>query len=75
MYASKIIVTKYTVPVGSSDLFRDSIGEELAAKGVELEFYVASNPEFLKEGAAVNDFMRPDRTTVGTDSEHVKEVM
>lgn len=64
----KIIVNKSTVPVGTADKVADKVSEVLRQRGVQLQFSVASNPEFLKEGAAVNDCMRPDRIVVGTDS-------
>ncbi len=70
-----IIVNKSTVPVGTADLVREAIRERLAARGVEIEFSVVSNPEFLKEGAAVNDFMHPDRIVIGADNEHARQVM
>jgi UDPglucose 6-dehydrogenase len=69
MVESKIIVDKSTVPVGTADRVRETIAIELARRGVELSFAVASNPEFLKEGAAVEDFMRPDRVVIGSDDE------
>jgi len=69
MIESKIIVDKSTVPVGTADRVRETIAAELARRGVELWFAVASNPEFLKEGAAVEDFMRPDRVVIGSDDE------
>src|SRR5450631_1832143 len=69
MIESKIIVDKSTVPVGTADRVRDAIAAELARRGVDVTFAVASNPEFLKEGAAVEDFMRPDRVVIGSDNE------
>jgi UDPglucose 6-dehydrogenase len=69
MVESKIIVDKSTVPVGTADRVRETIATELARRGVKLAFAVASNPEFLKEGAAVEDFMRPDRVVIGSDDE------
>ena len=62
-----VVVNKSTVPVGTADRVRGAIAEELALRGLDLPFSVVSNPEFLKEGAAVNDFMRPDRVVVGAD--------
>lgn len=70
-----IFVTKSTVPVGTSDLVREAIREELQARGVDIPFDVASNPEFLKEGAAIKDFMSPDRVVIGVDSERAREMM
>jgi len=63
----RVIATKSTVPVGTADKLRAAIAEELARRGARHEFSVVSNPEFLKEGAAVEDFMRPDRVVVGSD--------
>jgi len=65
----KVVVDKSTVPVGTGDLVKAAITEELAKRGVKTPFSVVSNPEFLKEGAAVEDFMRPDRIVVGADNE------
>ncbi len=63
----KVIVTKSTVPVGTSDKVRGWVQEELDRRGDKVRFSVASNPEFLREGAAIGDFMRPDRVVIGTD--------
>jgi len=65
----KIVVDKSTVPVGTADRVRAAIAEELALRGMSVRYSVVSNPEFLKEGAAVEDFMRPDRVIVGSDDE------
>jgi UDPglucose 6-dehydrogenase len=65
----KVIITKSTVPVGTSDRVRECIDEELAARGVSVRYSLASNPEFLREGAAIGDFMRPDRVVLGTEGE------
>ena len=70
-----IIVTKSTVPVGTAQKVRDVINAELKNRNADIDFDVASNPEFLKEGAAIKDFMTPDRVVVGTDSERAKKVM
>ncbi len=70
-----ILVTKSTVPVGTAQKVKAAIQEELDKRGVNIPFDVASNPEFLKEGAAIKDFMSPDRVVVGTESEKAKEVM
>lgn len=70
-----VIVDKSTVPVGTAEKVRDAIRKELDARGVNIEFDVVSNPEFLKEGDAVSDFMRPDRIIIGTDSERARGVM
>ncbi len=71
----KLFVTKSTVPVGTSILVREAISAELAARGSEIPFDVASNPEFLKEGAAIKDFMSPDRVVIGTDSDRARKLM
>ena len=70
-----LVVTKSTVPVGTAQKVRDAIREELERRGVDIPFDVASNPEFLKEGNAINDFMSPDRVVVGVDSERAKKLM
>jgi UDPglucose 6-dehydrogenase len=70
-----IVVNKSTVPIGTGDLVRTTIAEQLEQRGVQVEFDVVSNPEFLKEGAAVDDFMHPDRIVVGTESEWARKVM
>ena len=70
-----ILVTKSTVPVGTAKKVKAAIQEELDKRGVDVPFDVASNPEFLKEGAAIKDFMSPDRVVVGTESDRAKEVM
>ncbi|MBQ1752635.1 MAG: UDP-glucose/GDP-mannose dehydrogenase family protein, partial [Paludibacteraceae bacterium] len=70
-----VLVTKSTVPVGTAKKVRAAIQAELDKRGVNIEFDVASNPEFLKEGAAIKDFMSPDRVVIGVESEHAKELM
>ena len=70
-----VLVTKSTVPVGTAKKVKAVIEEELRQRGVEISFDVASNPEFLKEGAAIKDFMSPDRVVVGVESEKAKEMM
>ena len=70
-----VVVTKSTVPVGTAKLVRETIQEELDARGVDIEFDVASNPEFLKEGNAIKDFMSPDRVVVGVESEKAKKTL
>ncbi len=69
------IVTKSTVPVGTAKRVKAAIQEELDRRGVQIDFDVASNPEFLKEGAAIKDFMSPDRVVVGVESERAKALM
>ena len=71
----RVVVDKSTVPVGTADRVREAIGGELAARGAEVPFDVVSNPEFLKEGAAIEDFMKPDRIVVGTDSERARKLL
>lgn len=70
-----VVVTKSTVPVGTAVKIRDVINEELEKRGVKIDFDVASNPEFLKEGSAIKDFMSPDRVVVGVDSERAKRLL
>lgn len=71
----KVVVDKSTVPVGTADRVRDAIAEELQKRGVQTPYSVVSNPEFLKEGAAVEDFMRPDRIIVGANDEQAVHLM
>ena len=70
-----VLVTKSTVPVGTAEKVKAAIREELDKRGIDIPFDVASNPEFLKEGAAIKDFMSPDRVVIGVDSERAKNVM
>lgn len=70
-----VVVTKSTVPVGTAVKIRNVINEELDKRGVQIDFDVASNPEFLKEGSAIKDFMSPDRVVVGVDSERAKRLL
>lgn len=70
-----LLVTKSTVPVGTAARIHQVVAAELARRGVEVEFDVASNPEFLKEGSAIQDFMSPDRVVVGVESERARELM
>ena len=71
----RVVVDKSTVPVGTAKRVGDAIGDELRRRGVEHRFSVVSNPEFLKEGAAIDDFMRPDRIVVGSDDDEATAVM
>ncbi len=71
----RVVVNKSTVPVGTADRVRSAVTEELDGRGLNLEFDVVSNPEFLKEGAALDDFMKPDRVVVGTDNPRTAELM
>ncbi len=71
----KVVIDKSTVPPGTGEKVRATIEQEIASRGVEIEFDVVSNPEFLKEGAAIEDFMRPDRIVVGSESQRATELM
>jgi UDPglucose 6-dehydrogenase len=71
----KVVMTKSTVPVGTSDKVKATVGATLIARGVQIDFDVVSNPEFLKEGAAIADFMKPDRVVVGTDNPRTAELL
>jgi UDPglucose 6-dehydrogenase len=71
----KIVITKSTVPVGTSDKVKATVGATLIARGAQVDFDVVSNPEFLKEGAAIADFMKPDRVVVGTDNPRTAELL
>jgi UDPglucose 6-dehydrogenase len=71
----KVVMTKSTVPVGTADKVRAKVTESLAGRGASVEFDVVSNPEFLKEGAAIADFMKPDRVVVGTDNPRTAELL
>lgn len=75
MVSTKIVVDKSTVPVGTGDKVRAALEKKLQERDKALEVHVASNPEFLKEGAAIEDFMKPDRIILGTDSSYVESVM
>ena len=70
-----VVVTKSTVPVGTSYKIKEVINSELSRRGVSIPFDVASNPEFLKEGAAIEDFLKPERIIIGTDSENAEKLM
>ncbi len=71
----KVVITKSTVPVGTADKVRDTVAKALEQRGAKFEFDTVSNPEFLKEGAAISDFMKPDRVVVGTDSARAADLM
>jgi UDPglucose 6-dehydrogenase len=75
MVKELVVVDKSTVPIGTADKVKATIQKELDKRGVQLKFHVVSNPEFLKEGAAINDFMKPDRVVIGADSETAFELM
>ena len=75
MHSHRLVVDKSTVPVGTADAVRRAIAEELRCRGERIPFEVVSNPEFLKEGAAVEDFMRPDRIVIGSDHDEATRIM
>jgi len=75
MNSAKVIVDKSTVPIGTGDMVKAAVAEELKKRNVDIHYSVVSNPEFLKEGAAVEDFMRPDRIIIGTEDLKAIEVM
>ncbi len=75
MKAFRVIVDKSTVPVGTADMVREAIAEELKTRNADVPYAVVSNPEFLKEGAAIEDFMKPDRVVVGSDDERATQLM
>lgn len=70
-----VVVTKSTVPVGTAQKVKNAINDELGKRNANIEFDVASNPEFLKEGAAIDDFLKPDRIVIGVESKHAEEIM
>ena len=75
MQEYRIVINKSTVPVGTADLVREKVRSVLAGRGTEIDFDVVSNPEFLKEGDAINDFMKPERIVVGVDDPRTKELL
>ena len=75
MTSTKVIVDKSTVPVGTADQVQATVAQALADRGGDLTFHVVSNPEFLKEGAAINDFMKPDRVVIGSDSDEAARLL
>ena len=75
MTESKIVVIKSTVPVGTVYRVKQVIADQLTLRGLDIEFYVASNPEFLKEGSAIEDFLKPDRIVIGVEDQIVKDTM
>ena len=75
MTTASVVVDKSTVPVGTADKVKATIQEQLELRGMDLEFDVVSNPEFLKEGDAIDDFMKPDRIIIGCDSNRSQNIM
>ena len=75
MNSELVVVDKSTVPVGTADLVKETIQKELDNRGEEIKFHVVSNPEFLKEGDAIRDFMKPDRVVIGAETEYAFDVM
>ena len=75
MEGFRVVINKSTVPVGTADKVRETITAELRQRGADIQFDVVSNPEFLKEGAAIEDFMRPDRVIIGTDNPRTTELL
>ena len=71
----RVIVVKSTVPVGTCEKVRDVIKTELNERGLDIPFHIASNPEFLKEGMAVDDCMRPERVVIGVEDRRVEEIL